>query len=100
MPIEYTFWPKQLTNKIRTIMNLLCDYLCRIAAILSFSNFRFLLMNHRIIFSLILCLSFLIFATEISKAQNHTISGFVKDSLSGEELIGANVSIKNTTNGI
>lgn len=100
MPIEYTFWPKQLSNKIRTIMNLLCDYLCRIAAILSFSNFRFPPMNHRFINILILGFSFFIFSIESSKAQNHSISGFVKDSLSGEELIGANVYIKNTTNGI
>src|SRR5688572_26829432 len=33
-------------------------------------------------------------------AQNHSISGFVKDSATSEELIGANVYIKNTSLGV
>ena len=40
----------------------------------------------------------LLLTSFISSAQNrYTISGYVKDSLTGETLIGANISVKNKT---
>ncbi|HEX8334587.1 MAG TPA: TonB-dependent receptor, partial [Segetibacter sp.] len=48
----------------------------------------------------IACFFFLLISTNIYGQERATLNGYVKDSLSGETLIGANISIRNQGKGV